>query len=63
MLSPVTEGGVTIGILGFFIPISAADSLWNSEQGYCDSDFLQSTLEERRVFFYRKHNNLFTFKG
>lgn len=51
MLSPVTEGSVTFGILGFFIPISGADPLWDSgQESYCNSEFLQSTLEKRGVF-------------
>lgn len=39
-----------VGILDF-IPISAAGALWHSRQkGYCDSEFLQSTLEDRGAF-------------
>lgn len=39
-----------VGILDF-IPISGAGALWDSRQeGYCDSEFLQSTLENRGAF-------------
>lgn len=37
-----------VGVLEF-IPISGA--LWDSgQEGYCDSEFLQSTLEDRGAF-------------
>lgn len=39
-----------VGILDF-IPISGVDALWDSgQEGYCDSEFLQSTLEDRGAF-------------
>lgn len=38
------------GILDFIL-ISDADALWDSgQEGYCDSEFLQSTLEDRGAF-------------